>query len=93
MRDYVRERVDWLSALVREAQARGELDPDVPPHAMAYFCLSLAVGTALVTPDLDDVDDEDWGGFLARLVSALAPTSASREQTAAGSDKAQESSA
>ena len=73
MRDYVRERVDWLSALVHEAQARGELDAGVPAHAMAYFCLSLAVGTALVTPDLDDVDDTEWAEFLGRLVAALAP--------------------
>lgn len=91
MRDYVRERVDWLSALVREAQERGELDPELPPHAMAYFCLSLAVGTALVTPDLDDVDDEDWGGFLARLVTALAPNSAVRQNGTV--PEAQESSA
>ena len=69
----VRERTDWLAALVREAQARGELDAALPPEAVAHFCLSLAVGTALVTPDLHDVDDEEWAAFLARLVAALAP--------------------
>lgn len=73
MRDYVRERVDWLAALVREAQARGELDAELSPTAVAHFCLSLAVGTALVTGDLDDVDDAAWGGFLTRLVRGLAP--------------------
>jgi AcrR family transcriptional regulator len=73
MRGYVRERVDWLADLVREAQARGELDPALPPAAVAHFCLSLAVGTALVGPDLDDVDDAGWSAFLARLVTALAP--------------------
>jgi TetR/AcrR family transcriptional repressor of nem operon len=74
MRDYVRERADWLAGLVSEAQARGELELSLPPDAVAHFCLSLAFGTALMTPDLHDVDDQDWAGFLARLVTALAPT-------------------
>jgi AcrR family transcriptional regulator len=73
MRGYVRERAGWLAGLVREAQSRGELDPALPPDAVAHFCLSLAVGTALVGPDLHDVDDEEWAAFLARLVAALAP--------------------
>jgi len=73
MRGYVAERVAWLSDLVRRAQAAGELDPALPPSAVAHFCLSLAVGTALVAPDLDDVDEGEWAAFLARLVPALAP--------------------
>jgi TetR/AcrR family transcriptional repressor of nem operon len=73
MRGYVAERVDWLADLVRKAQDAGELDPALPPSAVAHFCLSLAVGTALVAPDLDDADDEEWAAFLARLVPALAP--------------------
>jgi AcrR family transcriptional regulator len=74
MRGYVRERVDWLAELVREAQARGELDRRLPPSAVAHFCLSLAVGTALVAPDLDDIDDREWADFLGHLVAALAPS-------------------
>jgi AcrR family transcriptional regulator len=74
MRGYVAERVEWLAGLVRTAQDAGELDPALPPSAVAHFCLSLAVGTALVAPDLDDVDEEEWAAFLARLVPALAPT-------------------
>jgi AcrR family transcriptional regulator len=73
MRGYVAERIDWLADLVRRAQAAGELDPGLPPSAVAHFCLSLAVGTALVQPDVDDVADAEWAAFLARLVSALAP--------------------
>lgn len=73
MRDYVRERVDWLAALVREAQERGELDAGLPPQAVAHFCLALAVGSALVTPEVDDVDDGEWAALLGRLVTALAP--------------------
>jgi AcrR family transcriptional regulator len=80
MRDYVRERADWLAGLVREAQARGEVDPALSPDAVAHLCLSLAVGTALVTPDLHDVDEQEWGAFLTRLVDALAPTHTGEEK-------------
>jgi AcrR family transcriptional regulator len=73
MRGYVAERIEWLADLVRRAQASGELDPALAPSAVAHFCLSLAVGTALVGPDLDDVDEGEWAAFLARLVPALAP--------------------
>lgn len=73
MRDYVRERVDWLTDLVSQAQERGEFDPELPAGAVAHFCLALGLGTALLTPDLNDVDERDWAGFLARLVTALAP--------------------
>lgn len=73
MRGFVREQVDWLAAVVREAQARGEVDPAISPAAVAHFCISLAAGTALVSPDLHDVDDEEWAALLARLLAALSP--------------------
>jgi AcrR family transcriptional regulator len=74
IRDYVRERADWLAGLVRGAQRRGELDPGLSPQAVAHFCLSLAAGTALVSPDLNDVDEQEWAELLARLMTVLAPT-------------------
>ena len=80
VRPYIRERADWLAALVQEAQARGELDPAVSPQAVAHFCVALAMGSALVPPDLHDVDDEEWAALLARLVAALSPQ---RAQTGA----------
>jgi AcrR family transcriptional regulator len=73
MRGYVRERAEWLAGLVRDAQDRRELDPAIAPSAVAHFCLSLAIGTALVSPDLNDVDDGEWAALLARLLTALAP--------------------
>ena len=79
MRGYIRERAEWLAGLVREAQSRGELDPAIAPSAVAHFCLSLAAGTALVSPDLNDVDDTEWAALLARLLAALAPPQPTEE--------------
>ena len=76
VRPYIRERADRLAGLVREAQARGELDAAVSPQAVAHFCVALAMGTALVPPDLHDVGDEEWAALLARLVAALSPPTA-----------------
>jgi AcrR family transcriptional regulator len=74
MRDYVGERADWLAGLMRIAQAGGELDPALSPDALAHFCLLLAMGSALVTPDMHAVDDGEWMELLSRVVLALAPT-------------------
>ena len=79
MRGYIRERAEWLAGLVRDAQRRGELDPAIAPSAVAHFCLSLAAGTALVSPDLNDVDDTEWAALLARLLAALAPPQPTEE--------------
>ncbi|MGS2647626.1 TetR family transcriptional regulator [Streptosporangium sp. LJ11] len=73
MRDYVGERTDWLAGLVRAAQNDGELDGALSPDALSHFCLLLAMGSALVTPDLHPVDDGEWAALLARVVAALAP--------------------
>jgi hypothetical protein len=69
----MRERGDWLAELVRVAQADGELDPALSPNALAHFCLLLAMGSALVTPDLHAVTEEEWAALLTRVVAGLAP--------------------
>jgi AcrR family transcriptional regulator len=74
MRDYMGERGGWLAELVRAAQTGGELDPALSPDALAHFCLLLAMGSALLTPDLHAVGDEEWAALLTRVVTALAPT-------------------
>jgi len=83
MRDYVRERADRLAAQVRAAQESGEIDPAVSPVAVAHLCLALGLGTALLPPEIHEVDEEAWAGFLARLLTALEPTPTPLETGAA----------
>jgi AcrR family transcriptional regulator len=71
MRDYVGERIDWLADLMRVAQIDGEVDPELSPDALAHFCLLLAMGSAVVTPDLHAVDDREWARLLSRVVGGL----------------------
>jgi AcrR family transcriptional regulator len=71
MRDYVGERADWLADLMRVAQAGDEIDGDLSPGALAHFCFLLAMGSALVTPDLHAVDDAEWAALLSRVAAGL----------------------
>jgi len=81
VRDYMGERADWLTGLVRIAQAGGELDPALSPDAFAHLCLLLAMGSSLLPPELHPVDDAEWTALLTRLMAALTPadTTAPRE--------------
>lgn len=79
MLDYIGERADWIAGLVRVAQADGELDPMLSPNALAHFCLLLAMGSALITPDLHAVGDEEWAALLTRVVTGLAWTGISAQ--------------
>jgi AcrR family transcriptional regulator len=74
MREYIGERGDWLAGLMRLAQAGDELDPALSPAALAHFCLLLAMGSALVTPDLHAVGEEEWATLLTRMAGALTRT-------------------
>jgi hypothetical protein len=58
---------------MRVAQADGELDPALSPDALAHFCLLLAMGSALITPELHAVGEAEWADLLNRLVTAFAP--------------------
>jgi AcrR family transcriptional regulator len=81
MRDYMGERADWLTQLIRTAQASGELDQDVSAEALAHFCLLLTMGSALVTPESHAVDENEWAELLTRLMAALAPPQSSTPTT------------
>ena len=74
MREYIGERGHWLAGLMRLAQAGDELDPELSPAALAHFCLLLAMGSALVTPDLHAVGEEEWAALLTRMAGALTRT-------------------
>jgi AcrR family transcriptional regulator len=78
MRDYVGERVGGIAELTRIAQDRGELDPAVSADALAHFCFLLAMGSALVAPDLHAVDEAEWDALLTRLMAALAPSGSAK---------------
>lgn len=73
MHDLAEERTSWLTALMREAQAAGELDPSLSPAALVHFCLLLGTGSALITPDLHRIGDREWAELLARIATVLAP--------------------
>jgi len=79
MRDYVGERGDWLAGLMRVAQQDGEIDSGLSPNALAHFCLLLAMGSALLPPDLHAVDDGEWATLLRRVVAALAGADTDRQ--------------
>jgi|SRR5215472_910157 len=81
MRDYIGERAEWLAGLMRLAQKDGEIDARLSPNALAHFCLLLAMGSALITPDLHPVDDAEWAALLSRLVAALARVGPEAEVT------------
>jgi AcrR family transcriptional regulator len=74
MREYVTERTGWIAGLMRLAQAGGELDPALSPDALAHFCLLLAMGSALVTPDLHAIGEQEWAVLLTRVAAALSHT-------------------
>jgi hypothetical protein len=78
MREYVGERGDWLGGLVELAQARGELDPGLSPAALAHFCLLLAMGSALITPDLHATGEDEWAALLVRVAGALGTSTTDR---------------
>ncbi|MBN1093048.1 TetR/AcrR family transcriptional regulator [Blastococcus sp. TML/M2B] len=74
MTAYIRERAEWMTGLVEQAQLRGEIDATVSAGAIAHLATSLAIGSTLLTPDLHDVDDEDWSALLTRVVTSIART-------------------
>jgi AcrR family transcriptional regulator len=71
MRDYVGERGRLIADRVRSAQEHGEIDPALTPTAVAHFCLLLGLGSALVTPDLHAVGEDEWNALLTTLIRAI----------------------
>jgi AcrR family transcriptional regulator len=74
IRAYVGDCVDRFAELMGVAQGAGTLESDLSPNALTHFCLLLATGSALMTPDLHEVGDEEWATLLTRVVTSLART-------------------
>ncbi|TKJ34385.1 TetR/AcrR family transcriptional regulator [Blastococcus sp. CCUG 61487] len=74
MTDYVRERAEWMTGLIEQAQLRGEIDATVSPRAIAHLATALGIGSTLLTTDLHDVTDEEWTALLTRVITSVART-------------------
>ena len=66
------DRAGLLTALLRHAQQRGVIDPELSPDAVVRFTLMVALGSLLVAAlDLPPVDHDDWTALIARLVDSI----------------------
>jgi len=90
MRTYTSERAGWLAGLMLAGQAGGDLDPALSPDALAHFCLLLAFGSSLLTPELHAVDAAEWSALLERVVRGLSPISAGQQQRQGANEGTQE---
>jgi AcrR family transcriptional regulator len=64
---------DQFAERIAVAQKNGQLDPDVDPHAIIYFCHALLLGLVLLDNAADHrPSDEDWTRLIRRLVRRLA---------------------
>lgn len=72
LRQNVTTQEGLIADLLRAAQEAGELDPTVPPDAAARFCMTLAMGSLVVTAlGLAPADADDWSAVVDRLVATL----------------------
>jgi AcrR family transcriptional regulator len=71
MHEYVGERGRLIAERVRKAQDHGEIDPALAPTAVAHLCLLLGLGSALVTPGLHAVGEDEWAALLTTLIRAI----------------------
>jgi TetR/AcrR family transcriptional regulator, repressor for uid operon len=68
-----RERA--LIDLVERAKAVGDVAADLDAHAVARFCLAIALGSLTIrSVGLAPIDPDQWTHLLTRLLYAVAPT-------------------
>jgi AcrR family transcriptional regulator len=71
LRDNVADKETTIAALVRAAQDAGEIDPNLPPDAVARMCMTLAMGSLVVRAlGLHQVDEEEWAVVIRSLLDA-----------------------
>jgi len=69
------EREARLAGLLRSAQAKGEIDADLPAPAAVRFALMVALGSmAAGALGLPPTDHDDWVALIARLVDSIRTT-------------------
>jgi AcrR family transcriptional regulator len=67
------EATDRVEVVVRRAQQRGLLLPDLPPRALAHFLASYPFGFLFVALDGGRVSLEAWADLLTRTLGSLQP--------------------
>lgn len=73
LRQNVTAQEGLIAQLFRGAQDAGDLDPTIPAEAVARLCMTLAMGSLVVTAlGLAATDSDDWSTLISRLVDALA---------------------
>jgi AcrR family transcriptional regulator len=72
----VGESTDRMERIVRQAQGKGLLLPDLPPRAVAHFLGSAPLGFQFIGLDGNRVTDELWVDLLIRAVGCLQPSAA-----------------
>ena len=72
IRENVTDEEEMIAALLRSAQKSGDIDPTIPPDATARLCMTLAMGSLVVTAlGLPPADEADWSSLINRLVAAM----------------------
>ncbi len=67
-----REREALVTSIIRAAQAAGDIDPALPPAALARFAVTLVFGSLVIQGlGLDPPDVEDWSAVIRRLVGSI----------------------
>jgi AcrR family transcriptional regulator len=75
LRELARRRVGLLEALLREARAKGEIDPAIDPRALALTLMAAYLGSRVLALDLgDEADTEAIHGMTMSLLAAFSAT-------------------
>ena len=67
----------WLIGLIRDGQREGTVDARVDPEALARLCVTMLVGSLLLTAvDLPSVSKDGWADLIERIEGAVTATAA-----------------
>jgi AcrR family transcriptional regulator len=70
--DHVGQSEGFFASLIRHAQRRGDMDPEVAPDAVARLCFMIALGSLVLRAlDLPRTDSADWSDLIHRIVDSF----------------------